>query len=121
MTRKQSLLIFFIGGLIVVFNSCYYDKEQLLYPASFNCSGVSISYSLDVAPLIQRSCAQGSGCHGAGSASGPGPLTTYTELKNAGAQVLSSTQAGRMPLGSSLSPAQIKTINCWMTNGMLNN
>ncbi len=121
MNRKKTRFVLFLGMTFFVFNSCYYDKEQLLYPGSFNCNGVASSYATDVSPLILSSCGQGSGCHGAGSARGPGPLVTYTELKNAASQVQASIQAGRMPLGSSLSAAQLKTINCWISNGMLNN
>ena len=118
---RKTILTALIASIIVVANSCYNDKEQLLYPASFSCNGVSPSYSSEVLPLMQSSCGQGSACHGSGSTHGPGPLTTYVEIKNSGAQVLSSIQAGRMPLGSSLTAAQIKIINCWVSNGMLNN
>lgn len=121
MTKNKYKLL--AGILLGVFaaNSCYYDKKQLLYPAAYSCSGVPSSFAKDVLPLIQTSCDQGSGCHGAGSGNGPGPLTTYTQVQNAGAQILNSVQAGRMPLGSKLSPAQLQVITCWSGNGMLNN
>ncbi|MDO6432876.1 hypothetical protein Q4E93_19870 [Flavitalea sp. BT771] len=121
MYRKKTIVLVFIAAIVLAMNACYYDKEQMLYPVSFNCNGTAPSFSTEVLPLITGSCSQGMGCHGAGSTNGPGALTTFNEIKNAGTQVLSSVKAGRMPLGSSLTAAQIKTINCWVTNGMLNN
>lgn len=119
--KKYMIGIAILTGFVLTFNACYYDKEQLLYPVSFNCSGAAPSFSKEVMPIINTSCVQGSGCHGAGSSHGPGALTTYSQISNAGSQVLSSVLNGRMPLGSALSAAQIKTINCWVSNNMPNN
>ncbi|MBS1600414.1 MAG: hypothetical protein JST75_19450 [Bacteroidetes bacterium] len=119
---KKILIVCLVFFVIGVSHGCYYDKEQLLIPpkTASTCTGIPASFANDVAPLIQSSCSQ-SGCHNAGSSSGPGALTTYSEISNASAQIQSSIQAGRMPLGSSLSAAQIQTIVCWISNGKLNN
>lgn len=121
MNRKYTLGIAILIIITILLNACYYDKEQLLYPVSFNCTGSTPSFSTDVMPIINTSCAQGAGCHGAGSSHGPGALTNYSQISNAGSQVLSSILNGRMPLGPSLSAAQIKTINCWVNGNMPNN
>jgi hypothetical protein len=118
--KKRTILILIAGicGLI----GCYYDKEQLLIPPKSG-TGTCINYSftMDVSPVIQASCNNGSGCHGAGSTNGPGSLLTYTEIKNASVQVQASILAGRMPLGSPLNANDLKIINCWISNGSLNN
>lgn len=121
MTKKKYILLAAILLAILAANGCYYDKKKLLYPNAYSCSAVPFTFAKDVQPLIQTSCDQGSGCHGPGSGNGPGPLTTYTQIQNAGAQILNSIQAGRMPLGSKLSSAQLQIITCWSGNGMLNN
>lgn len=120
MNKKFSLLAAIIGILLAV-NACYYDKKELLYPSTTHCTGVGAGFSTDILPLIQSSCDQGSGCHGNGSSNGPGALTTYSQIKASGTQILSSVEAGRMPRGSSLSSTQLQAIRCWYVNGMQNN
>ena len=108
--------------IVGVVTGCYNDKEQLLTPpksGTTNCP--NYSFTNDVSPIIQASCNQGSGCHASGSTNGPGSLVTYAEIKNASAQMQASILAGRMPLGSSLSTTDIQIINCWISNGSLNN
>lgn len=118
--RKISIVLFivFIGGV----TGCYYDKEQLLLPPKSSTSACkNYSFSTDVNPLIQTRCNSGTGCHGTGSTNGPGALVTYTEIKNASALMQASILAGRMPLGSTMSSSDIQVINCWISNGSLNN
>ena len=121
MINKKLSILAVIAGMLLAINACYYDKKELLYPSTTNCTGKAASFATDVLPLIQTSCDQGSGCHGSGSSNGPGALTTYAQMQAAGAQVLSSVEAGRMPRGSSLSSAQLQIIRCWFANGIQNN
>jgi len=121
---KKILTISSLLSIAFVMNACYYDKEELLTPPKTGGTGtgcLNYSFTTDINPVIQSSCGNGSGCHGSGSTSGPGALVTYTEIKNAAVQIQSSIQAGRMPLGSSLSGSQIQIISCWVNNGALNN
>ena len=121
--KNRTARILLLSSLLF-FSACYYDKEQLLTPPGTG-TGTSacqnFAFAANVSPIIMTSCSASSGCHGTGSSSGPGALTTYTEIKNAAAQIQSSIMAGRMPLGSSLSAAQLQTINCWINNGTPNN
>jgi len=119
--NKKLPLLAAIAGILLAVNACYYDKKELLYPSSTKCTGTGAGFSTYVLPLIHTSCDQGSGCHGSGSSNGPGALTTYSQIQAAGAQILSSVEAGRMPRGSSLSSAQLQAIRCWYANGMQNN
>jgi hypothetical protein len=82
-----------------------------------NCDAIHATFSGDIAPLIQTQCAIGSGCHGAGSSNGPGQLTSFNEIKGASSNIKSAVESGRMPLGGSLSQAQINLVRCWVDSG----
>src|SRR5215510_851028 len=88
---------------------------------SVNCSGPAKSFSADVSPIIQSTCATGSSCHGTGSINGPGALTTYSAIANAHADIRSAILSGLMPKNGSLTSAQKNTIICWIDNGAPNN
>ena len=122
---KNPFLLFLLIVVGLTFlNACYYDKEQLLTPPKTVGTGttcVKDSFAVYINPIIQTSCANGSGCHGAGSSSGPGALTTYSQIQANATAIQGSVSAGRMPLGSSLSATQIQSITCWVNNGALNN
>jgi hypothetical protein len=112
--------IFYILTGIIVFSSCYYDKEEMLYPDGLNCATVPSQFAANVNPLIQTRCAV-AGCHAAGSTNGVGPLTSYTLIKNAAVQIKSAVVSGFMPRNSALTPVEIKTISCWVDAGAPNN
>jgi mono/diheme cytochrome c family protein len=105
--------------VIACFSSCYYDKEEILYPAG--CSVNPVSYATDVQPIILTNCSQNSGCHGSGSFSGPGPLLNYNDVKESAAEVRDAVVTKRMPQVGSLTKAQIQTISCWVDAGAPNN
>jgi len=106
------------GGMLLLYG-CYNDKEEILYGAT-TCDGVNSSFAVNVAPLIQSSCAKPD-CHAAGSSNGPGALTTYTQIKNAAVQIKSAVVSRFMPQDGALSTSQIKTISCWVDSGAPNN
>jgi hypothetical protein len=108
-----------LTGGILLFYGCYNDKEELLY-GSDSCDGVSISFTTNINPIIQSSCAIPT-CHAAGSTNGPGPLTTYTQIKNVAVEIKSAVVSRFMPMNASLTASQIKTISCWVDSGAPNN
>jgi hypothetical protein len=116
MIKKIAIVL---TGTILLLNSCYNDKEEILYPGA-TCDGVAISFTANVQPIIQSVCAV-SGCHATGSTNGVGPLTNYTQVKNASVQIKQAVVSRFMPQGSSLSNAQIRTISCWVDAGAPNN
>jgi len=88
---------------------------------TLDCSTVTNkAFAADVNPIIQASC-NVAGCHAAGSVSGPGPLTNYTQVFNARSSIRTAISTGRMPQGGSLSTAQKNSILCWIDGGAPNN
>ena len=86
-------------------------------PPPPTCDGVAISFAANVNPIISTKCATNSGCHGAGSANGPGPLTSYDLVKAHASDIKSAVVSGRMPKTGSITAAQVNTIKCWAENG----
>lgn len=107
-----------LTGVVLLFYSCYNDKEEILYGPS--CDGVNTSFAANVLPIIQTNCAITS-CHAAGSTNGPGPLTTYAQIKNVAVEIKSAVVSRFMPKDGSLTTSQIKTISCWVDAGAPNN
>ena len=108
-----------LTGVVLLFYSCYNDKEEILY-GTVSCDGVNASFAANVFPIIQANCAVPD-CHAAGSTNGPGPLTTYTEIKNAADHIKPAVVSRFMPKDGSLTTTQIKTISCWVDAGAPNN
>jgi len=86
-----------------------------------DCTGPAKSFANDVNTIIQTTCATNAGCHGAGSANGPGELIGYTKIFNARTDIREQVSSGRMPLIGSLTAAQKTAIICWIDNGAPNN
>lgn len=116
MIKKISIVL---TGVILLFYGCYNDKEEILYGAA-TCDGVNTSFAANVNPIIQSNCAKPD-CHAAGSTNGPGPLTSYSQIKNAAVQIQSAVVSRFMPEDGSLTTSQIKTISCWVNAGAPNN
>lgn len=115
---KKLIIVF--AGILLVFSSCYNQKEELLYPDGINCNGVDAKFTVDVSPIIQSRCAT-VGCHEAGSGNGPGALTDYDKIRNAANQIKPAITSRIMPKGSTLSTDEIKKIICWINSGAPNN
>ena len=113
---KKSLIIIFI--ICFHFLSC--SKSSDSPPANTNCNTTK-TYSMDVSPIIQSTCAISSGCHAVGSNSGPGALTNFTQVFNARVAIRGSVASGIMPQGGSLSTTQKNAIICWIDSGAPNN
>ena len=88
---------------------------------TLNCSGVPALFGANVNPIIQSNCATNSGCHGSGSANGPGPLLTYAQISAVSSNIKVVVGNGTMPKTGTLTTAQKNTIICWVNAGALNN
>lgn len=118
--------------LLLVFSccitSCYYDKEELLYPPSICTTSADISYSNDLEPIINARC---NSCHSSSMANTRGAgikLDSYNELKSAidNKNFLSAInqdgKASPMPQNSSkLTACQISAFETWVFEGKNDN
>jgi hypothetical protein len=113
---------------VLAFNSCYYDKEDLLYGTSnAPCTDTTsaISYSQKVVPLLQQYCYS---CHSGSFPSGGIAMGTYATDKAIGqngklyGSINYSPGYSPMPKGmAKMNSCQIAVIKKWIDNGMLNN
>jgi mono/diheme cytochrome c family protein len=125
--RYNKALALLLVVAIAAFSSCYYDKEEILYPGGGTCDTTAAStYSAVVLPILNSSC---NSCHGGSASAGGGiNLDTYTSVK---AQVTNGKLMGSinhsagysaMPKnGAKMSACNIAKINRWIAAGSLNN
>jgi hypothetical protein len=108
---------FVLSGMIFLISSCYYDKEELLYPGGNNCSATVKKFATEVNPLIQTKCAFASDCHASGSTNSGGPLVNYDQIRNKSGIIRHQVVTGVMPKTGSLTSDELKTIVCWIDSG----
>jgi len=114
---KKALIV---AAVICVFFACSKSSDtKTINPV--DCSGNPKTFSTDVNPITQASCATNSGCHGSGSNNGPGELRTYAEIFNARSAIRSAVSSGAMPKNGSLAATEKNAILCWIDNGAPNN
>lgn len=117
-TRLSLYLLFFIA----LFSSCYYDVEDELYQ-TINCDlPETVSYELDIAPLVNNNCATSS-CHSS-SGLAPGNFSNFDGLKQVADngslnQVVLQEQS--MPPSGPLAPCDQQLIKKWIDEGATNN
>lgn len=127
---KTSLLIFTLISVALFSDSCYYDKEELLYPDTLACDTLAMSYSSDIAPIFSTHCY---GCHsnarsqsaGAGiSLEGHANVSSY--VSNNANRLLGAMrrEPGFSPMpkgGAKLADCDINKISSWIDAGAKNN
>jgi hypothetical protein len=116
---KFSFFIIF-GLIIVTLSSCYKDNEEYLY-GELDCDTTNVSFSADILPIINASCAT-TGCHVAGG-SGNGTFENYTQIKDKvdnGSMLERVVVLKDMP-PSPLTDCQILHFQQWLNEGAPNN
>ncbi|MBC6492136.1 c-type cytochrome [Flavihumibacter stibioxidans] len=124
MTKKNILAL--VTLVSITWISCYYDKEELLYPGSTACDTLTaISYTKNIAPLFQQYC---NSCHGGNSPSGGISMGNYTADKAIAlngklyGSISHSNGYSPMPQGMpKMNTCQIATIKKWVDSGAPNN
>jgi hypothetical protein len=118
-----------IKGLLmgmIIFSSCYYDVEELLYPP-VACVTDNMSLQLNIEPILDRNCYT---CHStiAGPANGNIILEGYDELikyVNSGQLVGAinhDSEFEAMPQNApKMGNCDISKIEQWVADGALNN
>jgi len=125
MRKKKLPFLFF--GLVALFTGCFYDKEELLYPAP-PCDPTGSTYSATVSPIISSRCVS---CHGSAvavvNAAGI-VLDNYNSIKPyaTNGKLLGAINhaSGYQPMpknSTKLSSCDIAKITDWVNNGALNN
>ena len=117
--KKTTLALITLSALLCL-GSCYYDKEEVLYPGSSDCQ-LNSKFASNVNPIIQSKCATTPDCHASGSTNTAGPLTNYTQIHNLAAVIRGQIVSGIMPKTGSLSSTELQTIVCWIDAGAPNN
>jgi len=123
---KMILFILATALTVLSFESCYYDKAELLYPNSnLPCDTTTVvQFSTDVLPVMNASCNLG-GCHNTVSASSGVILDTYAGIRTQalnGRLMGSVNSTGTMPKGASkLNNCTLAKIQKWIDAGTPNN
>lgn len=125
---KNTFLLVMLFTGIILFSSCYYDKEELLYPtgALTNCDTVgTVSYSAKVVPILQQKCYS---CHSISFPSGNIAMSTYATDKAIAVNgslygsISHANGYSPMPQGAAkMTPCEIATIKKWIDAGSPNN
>ncbi|MFH2141677.1 MAG: hypothetical protein ABIJ97_04600 [Bacteroidota bacterium] len=120
-------IVFFI--LICCTNSCYYDKEDELYPVNSisSCDTSNVCFSKDILPIIYGHCYN---CHSEEKYvlyGGNVSLENYTDVKKSvddesfiGSISYNIEYIG-MPVDYQLDSCSLKKANIWVENGAQNN
>lgn len=121
MKKKISILIALTGSVLFTASlsgSC--TKAKAPAPlVQIDCTD-SISFSQQIAPLIQNNCAS---CHGAGAGTNP-VLSNYAEISENRIAILNSLKGSPqlMPQGGPALPdSLIQQVQCWVQQGAPNN
>ncbi len=125
---SRLLLVLLACGLMAGIQSCYYDKEQLLYAnSSAGCtdSTGTVSYTQKVVPIFSNLCYS---CHAGNTPSGNIQMGTYAFDKaiaqNGKLWGSIDHASGYVPMpegASKMTDCQLAVIRKWINSGMLNN
>ena len=118
---KRIIIPIVIGTVFLV--SCKKDVTPEFIPVAENCPD-TISYSLQIQPLLDINCST-SGCHDAATGASGYILTTHAEVSSASSAVYDAmNHSGPTPMplgGAKLADSLIKQFECWIEQGTQNN
>ncbi len=119
MNGRSLLIMFFCFTLV----SCYYDKEEYLYPDDFAniCDTTNTTYTKDIAHIIDQNCVS---CHGTSSPKAGISLTSYNEVKSVAQSgklkgvINGEPGYSKMPPSGLLDECKRNKINSWINQNM---
>jgi uncharacterized membrane protein len=114
MYKNNNYKIVFIIILVISLASCENNVEENNMVEIELCDP-NVSFINDVKPIIDNSCIS---CH---SGNQFPDLTSYASIKNNANIIKAQVEARTMPIGGTLTNAEIKLISCWIDNGKPNN
>ncbi len=78
MSKKNLFMIAAAAGFIIAgHSSCYYDKEELLYPET-RCDTAAVTYNTTIVPVLSSYCFS---CHAGNTPSGGLRLDSYSAVQ----------------------------------------
>jgi uncharacterized membrane protein len=112
---RNYFLILFVS---ILGSSCLTNVEEPLDENPINIDPCeTVTYSLSVKPIIDANCIQ---CHNASVGQFPN-LDSYSVTSARASSILEQVESRRMPIGATLTTAEIAAIKCWVNSGALNN
>ena len=108
---RKELVILLLG---IFFASCTNHIEEMTEPDDPG-NGETFSFATDVKPIIDANCIQ---CH---NGSQFPDLRSFSAISANKTSVKGAVSSRRMPLGGSLTNAEINVIVSWIDSGALNN
>ena len=124
---KNIIISVFLLGMLFL-TSCYWDKEEVLYPQlsslTSGCDTSNVTYSKTIAPIFASNC---NSCHSGSGASGGLDFSNYSVINTNIDKIISAitpngSGAVVMPQsGISIGNCSINKINIWKKKGTLNN
>jgi hypothetical protein len=116
-----------IAIYLFLFESCYYDNEEALYPTlNTACDTTNVTFSGTIVPILSNSCYS---CHSNSTAASSGNnirLENYSDVVSRAVAVTGSIKHtgsySPMPKnGGMIKACSITQIDIWIRNGMPNN
>jgi hypothetical protein len=107
---------------ISMHSSCYKDNKASMYPSSATCDTTTVTWTSDIQPLVNNSCAT-SGCHDASGAGGYA-LNNYAGVKTMvdNQRFITVMVNGTMPRGgATMDACSINKVRAWINRGALQN
>ena len=108
---------------LLLFASCYNDKESELYPSSGSCDTSAVTYTTDIQPILSQYCANAN-CHDAATKSFGHDLSSYSgavTAANSGrllGSIKHETGFQQMPKGmQKLGDCEISKVSAWINQG----
>ena len=116
---------FFVIGIAIYMQSCYYDNVEDLYPQLPECDTTNVTYSNDIWPIINSNCTS---CHGGNAPAGNIRLENYNDISSAAnnGSLLGTIrhEDGWSPMpkgGGKLNDCDITKIETWVNQGTPDN
>lgn len=112
--------IFFLIVIALTLQSCYNDSEEAVYGV-VDCDVTDVTFTTDVSPIINSSCAT-TGCHVSGG-SGPGNFNDFNDLSS---KIADGSFQNRvlvqmtMPPSVPLQDCELDILQAWIDNGAPN-
>lgn len=111
--------------LILLFQGCYYDSKEYLYPNTTCTDTVApVKYSGAITSIISQYCIS---CHDGSNSTSKISLLTYKDVliqvqnQNLYHCIIQDGVVASMPQNGKLDDCQIKAINIWLNDSAKNN